>query len=588
MFDVLRSKSKFFLVLILIAASFFRLWGLTKVPVSLFADELDVGYQAYSILKTGKDYMGNSWPLHFRSYSDIRTPLYIYATVPTVAMFGITPLGVRLPAAIFGILGVWGMYLLVNELFSYQVSDKSKIKSQITNNKSLALVASAILALSPWHIQYSRAAFEATMLLAFLIFSLYFFFRAIREPKYLWLSLTLLAFTPWIYSTAKLFTPMLLILLFVLWRKDLLSIRKKYLTRGAVAGLIVGLPIILGTFFGGGGMRFNYISIFSDPTTKPEVVYQRLLDAQVRSSSNSIIPKITSRLVHNKYSFWGERVVDNVFAALSSDFLFVNGDPNLRHSIRGVGQFYKIESVALILGLIYFFGFLKDTKVKTLIVFWVLAGIIPSAITRDGGNHATRLILILPPLVILTSYGLVEGLGRATLHLSKLLIFLYFAIWILEFGFYQHSYWVHNPWYSERQWHAGFFEAITYIKQVEDNYQKIIISDKYEPPKIFFASYYPYPPDKWQSGYEKESLPGFDYLERVDKFYFGHAGPINIYDLSQFMDDKSLYIAAASEIPDNLIRNPSMVPSGLRLIKSVAFPSGEPSFYFFENASRIN
>ena len=105
MFDVLRSKSKFFLVLILILASFLRLWGLTKVPVSMFADELDVGYQAYSILKTGRDYMGNPWPLNFQSYSDLRTPLYIYAAVPTVSIFGISPLGVRLPAAIFGILG---------------------------------------------------------------------------------------------------------------------------------------------------------------------------------------------------------------------------------------------------------------------------------------------------------------------------------------------------------------------------------------------------------------------------------------------------------------------------------------------------
>ena len=281
---------------------------------------------------------------------------------------------------------------------------------------------------------------------------------------------------------------------------------------------------------------------------------------------------------------------------MSSGFLFINGDPNLRHSIKGVGQFYKIESIALILGLIYFFGFFKEkqslalraNKVKTLIGFWLLAGIIPSSITRDGGNHATRLILILPPLVILISYGLAEGLGRLNIYLSKLLIFLYFGVWILEFGFYQHNFWVHNPILSEREWHAGFYETISYIKHLEDNYQKIIISDKYEPPKIFFASYYPYPPDKWQGGFVKESLSGFDYLERIDKFYFGHAGPINIYDLGQFMDDESLYIAAANEIPHNLIRNPSMVPSGLNLIKSVAFPSGEPAFYFFENSSRLN
>lgn len=578
MFNLLKNKSKLFLVLVLSLASFLRLWGLTKVPVSMFADELDVGYQAYSLLKTGKDYMGNPWPLHFQSYSDTRTPLYIYATVPTVSIFGISSLGVRLPAALFGILGVWGIYLLVKELL------KRGLTRNFTRNnaESVALITSAVLALSPWHLQYSRAAFEATMLLAFLIFGLYFFLRAMREPKYLWISLALLAFTPWIYSTAKLFTPMLLIFLFLVWRIEILKVGKKYLNRTMVAGLIVGLPILLSTLFGEGGMRFSYISIFSDPTTKPEVDYQRLLDAQARSTSVNIIPKIASRLVHNKYTYWGERIIDNLFAALSSDFLFVNGDPNLRHSIKGVGQFYKIESVALILGLIYFFGSFKDRKVKTLVGFWIIAGIFPSAITRDGGDHATRLILILPPLVFLISYGLITSLTKFKKKSRQLLTASYLLLFLLEFGLFQHFYWVHNPWYSERQWHAGFYETITYIKQLEDNYGKIIISDKYEPPKIFFASYYPYSPDKWQKGFVKESLPGFDYLEKVDKFYFGHAGPINIYDLSQFMDDESLYIAAASEMPDNLIRNPSIVPSGLRLLKSVAFPSGEPAFYFFE------
>src|SRR3989344_5707483 len=95
-------KRKVFLTIILFAAAFLRLWKLEEVPVSLFGDELDVGYQAYSILQTGRDYQGNFMPLHFHSLAEWRTPLYIYSAVPTVALFGITPYGVRLPAAFFG------------------------------------------------------------------------------------------------------------------------------------------------------------------------------------------------------------------------------------------------------------------------------------------------------------------------------------------------------------------------------------------------------------------------------------------------------------------------------------------------------
>jgi hypothetical protein len=81
------SKTKLVLIAILIVAAFLRLWKLSQVPVSLFGDEVDVGYQAYSILKTGRDYYGNFLPVHFHSLAEWRTPLYIYTAVPTVAIF---------------------------------------------------------------------------------------------------------------------------------------------------------------------------------------------------------------------------------------------------------------------------------------------------------------------------------------------------------------------------------------------------------------------------------------------------------------------------------------------------------------------
>jgi 4-amino-4-deoxy-L-arabinose transferase-like glycosyltransferase len=200
-------KTKILLVGILLVASFLRLWKLSEVPVSMFGDELDVGYQAYSIIQTGKDYYGNFMPLQFHSLAEYRTPLYLYSAVPTVALFGISPWGVRLPAAIMGILGVWGIFLLVTELLSYQVTkkgeqrqiaDSSRGLSAVRNDRSeaIALVAAFVLAISPWHIQYSRAGFEVTELLAFLLFGLYFFLRSFKEPKFLWVSALLLVSTP--------------------------------------------------------------------------------------------------------------------------------------------------------------------------------------------------------------------------------------------------------------------------------------------------------------------------------------------------------------------------------------------------------
>ena len=559
------------LLLILVAASFLRLWKIQKVPVSLFGDELDVGYHAYSILKTGKDYSGNPWPLHFQSLAEWRTPLYLYSTVPTVALFGISPLGVRLPAAIFGILGVLAMYLLVKEL---------------TKNELLSLISAAVLTLSPWHIQYSRAAFEVTELLLFLLFGLYFFFKSLKAGQYLWLAVVLLVLTPLIYSTAKLFTPLLLILLFTLFKRDILAIGKKYIVWALVAGIIAGLPTAYSTLFGGGTQRFGYISVFTDPTIEPEVGAARLRDAQVRNEvSQGLNSSLVDRFFHNKLVFWEENITRNILQSFSTDFLFVRGDLNLRHSIDKMGQFYKIEVVALILGAVLFFGLYREKKIKILILSWLLMGVLPASITRDGGNHATRLILILPPLVFLISYGLVEGYNLFKSRARILLTTFYLLFLMMNFVFYQHNYWVHNPWDSERWWHAGFKEAIQSIKAVEKDYDRVFISMAGEPAWIFFAGWYQYPPDKWHEGYpfKKKFVEGFGEVSYLDKFYFGSpADEAGIYSLSNYLSVNDLYLAVAKEVGPNLIKHPDKTPNGLSLVKAVAYPSGEPAFYLFK------
>ena len=433
---------KRFLLTILIIASFLRLWGINKVPISLFSDEIDVGYQAYSIIKTGKDYFGNSFPLYFHSYADFRTPLYIYLTVPSVYFFGITALGVRLPASIFGILSIWAMYLLVNQLMGYQVNRRNDIPANFY--QPLSLLSAGLLALSPWHIQYSRAAFEATLLLTFLLLGFYFFFKFLNAgnfsnksykrqklltrhlAKFFFLSLLFLSLTPWIYSTAKLFSLLVVLFLVFMWREEIFKLPKNKIILSAVFFLFLFTPSI---FITSGSSRFGYISVFSDPTTQTEVDYQRFYDAQVRSIyGGNIFLKVASRIFHNKLNFWGEKIVDNILRTFSTEFLFIKGDLNLRHSIEGVGQFYKVEFISLILGIILFFTGSARSELKFFVLFWILLGTFPATITRDGGSHATRLILILPPFVFLISYGVIKTLKllQGSLKFFSLIVYFLF------------------------------------------------------------------------------------------------------------------------------------------------------------------
>lgn len=563
-------KSKILLIVIIFIASFLRLWKLDKVPVSLFGDELDVGYHAYSILKTGKDYYGNSWPIHFHSIAEWRTPLYLYSAVPTVALFGISPYGVRLPAAIFGILGVFAIYLF--------------IKAAMTNEK-LALVASGVLALSPWHIQYSRAGFEVTLLLLLLILGLWLFFKSIAEPKWLWLSTICFGLTPWVYSTAKLFAPLLLLFLTIVWRKVIFAFPRKYLLVALFSLILVSAPITYDTFLGKATQRFSYISIFTDPTMETEVGVARGVDAYSRGERGTgLNPSLLDRVTHNKFTFAGSNFLKNYLQPFSFDFLFNTGDTNPRHSIHNMGEFYKIDALFLVLGLILFFSSkTQDSKVKTLIAFWILAGVIPAALTRDGGNHATRLILILPPLVFLISFGITGGLNLFTKKTRIVPAVLYTLLFGMCFYFYQHNYWIHNPTYSERWWHSGWRESITSIKEIDSNYDYVVISMAGEPAWIFFAGNYMFPPDQWQKNFpigNDATLTGFGKMSHIDKFYFGSPEG-GVYDWGKVLNTKTLYLANAKEVGPNLIAEPDRTPGDLTLIKSIPYPSGEPAFYIF-------
>ena len=156
-------------------------------------------------------------------------------------------------------------------------------------------------------------------------------------------------------------------------------------------------------------------------------------------------------------------------------------------------------------------------------------------------------------------------------------------IFVANFIFYQHSFWVHNPRYSERWWHYGWKEAVMEVKKDEGDYDKVIITTANEPPWVFFAAAYEFPPEIWQKEFPIGNdvfLDNFGKVSHTGKFYFSGAG-VGLYDMGKILDSKTLYLADAKEVNVNLIAEPERLPSDLKLIKAVAFPSGEPAFYLF-------
>src|SRR3989344_1966867 len=128
------------LIIVLLLGGFLRLYHLSSLPISLFGDEIDVGYHAWSLFTTGRDYLGNFLPTYIHSLSEWRAPLMMYLAAPIVGLLSPSAFSVRLPAALMGILNLYLIYLLGKKLFGNKIG----------------LISAVILALTPWHIHYSR------------------------------------------------------------------------------------------------------------------------------------------------------------------------------------------------------------------------------------------------------------------------------------------------------------------------------------------------------------------------------------------------------------------------------------------------
>ena len=108
-------KNWIILFLILILGVFLRFWKLGQTPKGFYLDEAALGYNAYSIMETGKDEYSKEWPMLFRSFGDFKAPIYTYLLIPIYKVLGINIWSTRLLSAVAGVVGIWfGFGLIKN------------------------------------------------------------------------------------------------------------------------------------------------------------------------------------------------------------------------------------------------------------------------------------------------------------------------------------------------------------------------------------------------------------------------------------------------------------------------------------------
>lgn len=488
-----------FLTLIIIIASGLRLWQLGKIPSSPDWDEVALGYNAYSILETGRDEYGKFLPIMLRSFDDYKPALYTYLVMPSISALGLNVAAVRLPSAIFGILTVLATFFLVKELFK---------------KDSLALLTALLLAISPWHIQFSRIAFEANVGVALNVFGILFFLKAFKKPWFLWLSALMLGLSLHAYQSEKVFVPLLIAILIFSFRKEFFSIGKRYIYSSATIFLIICLPLVVFTLTNKDTLsRAKTVSIFSNSS----VIEANTGKIERDSKNNDVLGLV----LDNRRVEFAKYIVGGYLSHLDFNWLFIKGDI-ARHHAPGMGLMYLIELPFLLAGIyILIFGppaggFNKAIKIFT--TLWFLIAPIPASVTNDV-PHAVRTINFLPILQILTAIGIIAVLQKASsfkLQIKYLVFSLFFIFFAINFSYYFNQYFIQQNYFHAKYWQYGYKDMVNFVAGVQKDYNKVIVSNTatMDQSYMFFLFYLKYDPHKYLS--EGGTLTGR--IEGINKF----------------------------------------------------------------------
>jgi len=412
----------------------YRVVFLDSVPRALWEDELfnmlSIGNLAYNLHSVDGDFL----PLFYGNIvGELRgqESLYLYLSIPSILVFGFTQFGLRFSSVWVGTLSIFVAFLFVKRFFNYRV----------------ALFAVLFLAVSPWHIQFSRAGFRVILVPLLVPFSFYLLKRGLDgEKKCIILSSLFFGLSLYTYTVVLVFLPLVLLSFLVIYRKSLLKFKRELLISVLILSLFC-VPIIFNSL---SNPHVSATSVFSPNC---EVLYPDTPD--------------------NKFV----AVISNYLTFFSPDFLFFNGDVNERHSVRGVGMMHVFELPFFLIGL--FFVLFKRSKSGFFVLFWLLLSVIPASFTC-GPTNGSRCMPALPVLSVFSGLGLFVLVGKLVVSvkgkrydvssLSQLFLVGIFIFSIFNLYSYSVEYFVDYPVYSELLWGVNHLQATNYLMSVYDDY----------------------------------------------------------------------------------------------------------------------
>jgi 4-amino-4-deoxy-L-arabinose transferase-like glycosyltransferase len=481
---------------ILVVGVFARTWQFNSLPPGLNADEASIGVDAYYLAHYGIDRNGVSWPVSFVSWGSGQNALYGYMLVPFILMLGLSPLVVRLPMLLTGILSL---------PLIYYVSGR-------TLGQKAAPIGMLLLAISPWHVMLSRWGLESNILPFMFLLAFSSLLWISGQKRGLALSGILFGLCLYAYGTAYAVVPAFLVMAgVVLVRGGTVPIRR--VLGGGLAFVVVALPIwafLVVNSLGFKTLRVGPVTIPRLPST-PRYEETTLLGAGASWTSLS-----------------GNLRIGLEVLATENDGLPYN-------QVEPFGYLYHIGLIGGIFGAALF-AFHVPAYEERLVLAWLLACLLVPVMQASNIN---RLNIIFIPMLICVAAVIMWLISRAPVALP-----ITVGLLMLLFGAFTVAY--HGDFYrrvADWKFNQGLVPALLAAERKPSG--TVCVTDRINMPYIFaLFTARPDPRDFTGTAVYKDPAAAFRQVASFDRFLFGSENCES--------RDGYTYVLTAEEVPPRL------------------------------------
>ncbi len=516
------------LVLIFFLALFLRFYKLSEFPVGFHIDEASLGYNAYSLLLTGKDDNGQTLPLYIDMFGDYRPSGYHFLTILPVAFFGLTVFATRFTGALFGALTIFPIYFFAYLIFK---------------DKRVAVLTAFILSIAPWHVGLSRASDEAIVALFLILSGFPLIVKGIMEKKikHVIIGSVISVVSFFFYHTPRVFVPLLFLsFILALWNFWFKKTAYKFKTAVMLCFVLVSIiALSLVYVIKGGTGRFNQVNIFSHPETK------LVMEEQIREDGSSGNRPLITRFFHNKPVNFGLTFISNYATYFDGSFLFIKGGLPIWYKVPGIGLIYLVELPFILVGLFYILK--EKNQIYKLPVVWLFVAPIVASLTVDDVPNVNRAIVMFPMLDLIAAFGFICFLNHISKKYKYIAVTIIGVLLFYNFLYFMHQYQIHAKLHQTWYRNNGFSLLMTDLEKTYDKYDRIILTKStggIYPLVLFYSKF---DPKVYQ---ESGSTRNYDYTG-FGKFFFSPKDCPSINKDRRFPAGKKIYVDKG-DCPDNL------------------------------------